>query len=330
MQDEANKLSLHVMAGAGYGYPLDWDHAGNVPPNHELSFNETIQATIDHIITYVLVPHYLLDLIPLKMFRDTKRAFDEIGQYILEMIDIGNQKSMSLETGENILSNLVKHSAHVWKGPKDHALEDNEIIGNAYVLLIAGHETTYPFRRNDISNFSANALTYALYMLAIHPVIQEKLFKEIEEVCGDRAPSFTDIPNLVYGMCILYEVMRMFPVIGALPTRTEENQILLDKHFIPKNTCIGIDLVNLHRNEKYWSHDPQSFNPSRFDNRCPEESSGYDNWQSLTDGKLRVPPKGVFFGFGEGPRSCIGISRLNLTKADLQGDGSQKLNLLLV
>ena len=127
-----------------------------------------------------------------------------------------------------------------------------------------------------VSDFSANALIYALYMLAIHPTVQEKLFKEIQDVCGERQPSFTDIPNLVYGICILYEIMRLFPVIGTLPTRTEENQILLNKHFIPKNTCIGIDLVNLHRNEKYWSHDPQSFIPSRFDNRVPEDSDEFE------------------------------------------------------
>ena len=83
-------------------------------------------------------------------------------------------------------------------------------------------------------------------MLAIHPKVQDELYREIQEICGNQLPSFTDIPNMIYSMCIMYEVMRIFPVIGTLPTRTEEDQILLGKHLIPKNTCVGIDLVSLH------------------------------------------------------------------------------------
>jgi cytochrome P450 len=51
-------------------------------------------------------------------------------------------KASKSETGENILSNLVKHSVHIWDGPKEQALQDDELIGNAYVFLVAGHETT--------------------------------------------------------------------------------------------------------------------------------------------------------------------------------------------
>jgi cytochrome P450 len=149
-------------------------------------------------------------------------------------------------------------------------------------------------------------LLYALYMLAIHPKVQDKLYQEIEETCGNRPPSFSDILNMIYIMCIMYEVMRLFPVLGTLPTRTEKDQILLGKHLIPKNTCVGIDLLNLHRNEKYWGDRCNEFDPSRFDNRTPnpEESQ---NCQTFMDGKLKIPAKGAYFAFGEGPRACLGM-----------------------
>jgi len=144
-------------------------------------------------------------------------------------------------------------------------------------------------------------------MLAIHPKVQDELYREIQEICGNQLPSFTDIPKMIYTMCIMYEVMRIFPVIGTLPTRTEEDQILLGKHVIPKNTCVGIDLVSLHKNEKYWGHNCHEFDPSRFDNRklSTEEAQ---NWQILMDGKLKIPEKGAYFAFGEGPRACLGRS----------------------
>ena len=108
-----------------------------------MTFRDSIHATLDNIITYVVVPRFLLSL-PIAHFREMKRAFrDEIGQYVLELIDMDKDgKGSKPETGENILSNLVKHSVHIWDGPKEQALQDDELIGNAYVFLVAGHETT--------------------------------------------------------------------------------------------------------------------------------------------------------------------------------------------
>ena len=47
-------------------------------------------------------------------------------------------------------------------------LTDEEIIGHANTFLLAGYETT------------ANALSYATYLLALHPDIQDKLQAEID------------------------------------------------------------------------------------------------------------------------------------------------------
>jgi cytochrome P450 len=145
-------------------------------------------------------------------------------------------------------------------------------------------------------------------MLAIHPQIQDTLYQEIQEICGNQLPSFTDIPNMTYCMCVMYEVMRIFPVLGNLPIRTEEDQMLIGKHLIPKNTCVGIDLVSLHKNEKYWGPNCYEFDPSRFDNRTLPQHE-VQNWQTLMDGKLKIPEKGAYFAFGEGPRACLGTPR---------------------
>jgi cytochrome P450 len=130
------------MAGAGFGSHLKWDGVSEVPKGHRMSFQDTIHATLDNIITFVIVPRFLLRL-PVKHFREAKRAFDELSQYVLELIEtVKRGENAKPEAGDNILTNLVKHSVHIWQGSKDKALQDDELFGNAFVLLVAGHETT--------------------------------------------------------------------------------------------------------------------------------------------------------------------------------------------
>ena len=141
---------------------------------------------------------------------------------------------------------------------------------------------------------------YAFTWLAICPQIQGKLRSEIQGICGDRSPAFTDIPQLTYALCIMYETMRLHPVIASLQlwSVTNKDETLLGKYQVPKNTALDMDLYNLHRNERYWVN-PSEFDPSRFDGRATPG----------LDGKIKMPCKGAFFGFSEGPRACLGIPR---------------------
>jgi hypothetical protein len=143
-------------------------------------------------------------------------------------------------------------------------------------------------------------LLYAFTLLAIYPQIQTKLRSEIQAVCGDQSPAFRDIPHLIYALCVMYETMRLHPVTASLPLMSVANQdeTLLGSYLVPKNTVLGMDLYNLHRNERYWVN-PNKFDPSRFDGR---ETAGLD-------GKIKVSCRGAFFGFSDGPRGCLGITR---------------------
>jgi cytochrome P450 len=140
-------------------------------------------------------------------------------------------------------------------------------------------------------------LMYALTRLAMSPQIQEKLFAETRAVCGERSIEFADVRHLIYALCVMYETMRLHPITASLSMKalTNERETLLGKYTVPKNTVLGMDLYNLHRNERYWDN-PSEFDPSRFDGR---------NIADL-DGKIKVPCKGAFFGFSEGPRACLG------------------------
>lgn len=99
----------------------------------------------------------------------------------------------------------------------------------------------------------------------------------------------------------MYESMRICPVVGATIQIADAPQTL-GRYEIPKGTRISPDFVALHRNEKHWGPTSEVFDPSRFDARIADDHDSY----TMIDGKIKIPVKGAFLPFGEGPRVCIG------------------------
>src|SRR5438045_9715163 len=106
-------------------------------------------------------------------------------------------------------------------------------------------------------------------MLAINPSIQDTLRSEIYQTIGDRLPTYNDFPHLVYPLCVLFETLRLFPPVAAIPKCTTKPETLLGKYELPENMTVHFDTVHLHRNPKYWGdvEDVDKFDPSRFDGR---------------------------------------------------------------
>jgi cytochrome P450 len=134
------------------------------------------------------------------------------------------------------------------------------------------------------------------------------MFNEIDSVCGDHPPQFTDLQNLIYPLCVMYEILRLFPFSGFVAQMPDRDQMLLGKYWIPKDTVISFDFVNTQRNEKYWGDKADEFIPSRFDNRNPDSESNNSRTVTYMDGKIKFPGKGTFIIFGDGPRACLGTS----------------------
>ena len=149
-------------------------------------------------------------------------------------------------------------------------------------------------------NRSANTLLYILLMLALHPEVQETLRAEIYQVCGTEIPRYEHLSKLVYPLCVMYETLRLFPIITGIPKCTIQDEMLLGKYYFPNGTTLVFDVVQLHRNPKYWGHDVDNFNPSRFDGRTDpfriDEASE----------KVILPCKTAFLPFSDGPRACLG------------------------
>ncbi len=139
-------------------------------------------------------------------------------------------------------------------------------------MLLAGHETT------------ANALTFALDLLARHPDKAQQMRAELDRVLGGRLPSAADYRDLIYTRHVLEETLRLYPPAWAVGRKT-----LVDLDWDPYPISRGSILIApqwlLHRDPRYFE-DPLTFRPERWE----EER----------------PAKFTYFPFGGGTRICIG------------------------
>jgi len=153
-------------------------------------------------------------------------------------------------------------------------LNDEDLRNEVVTLVLAGHETT------------ATALTWAWYLIASHPNVEERLHAEIDTVLGDRLPSMEDVPRLRYTSLVFTEAMRLYPPALAFGRRPIES-VTLGGYTIPRGASIFVSPYVTQRNERFYDR-PLAFEPER--------------WQTIS------PPKFAYFPFGGGAKMCIGES----------------------
>ncbi|KAH7639679.1 cytochrome p450-like protein [Dermatophagoides farinae] len=166
-------------------------------------------------------------------------------------------------------------------------IDEQQLIGNAVVILLAGYETT------------ATGLSFTLYLLAKYPEWQEKLREQImTNFDNDKNDDYCQFDQNRQELLdrIWYESLRLYPPVISFITRRLETGV--DECFIEslnltitKEMTIMVPTWSLHHNEKYWPR-PNHFDPYRQDLPIPGVVTSVKNT--------------AFQAFGSGPRNCIG------------------------
>lgn len=152
-----------------------------------------------------------------------------------------------------------------------------ELCEQVAVMFLAGHET------------SASALSWALYLLAASPQMQERVHREAVAVMGARPARFEDMKQLALTRDVFRETLRLYPPVSfILRDATCPGQIR-DKQVEPGGVVMASPWIS-HRHRDLWSH-PDLFDPDRFE--TPE-------------GKASA--RDAYFPFGMGPRVCLGAA----------------------
>jgi cytochrome P450 len=149
-------------------------------------------------------------------------------------------------------------------------LTDDELMAEAFELVVAGHETT------------ALTLTWTLLLLDQHPEVLANLRDELAGL-GDRADAVGGLPLLD---SVVKESMRLLPPAPLLFPRTSTAETTLGDHRLPAGATVVVSPVATHHDPTLYS-EPRRFLPERWRGRS-------------------VSPY-AYLPFGAGPRTCIGM-----------------------
>ena len=157
------------------------------------------------------------------------------------------------------------------------AMTDAELADNLLTFVVAGHETT------------ALALTWAFWLTANAPDVEQQVLDEIAAVAGDAPIAADHVDALVYTKQVIQEAMRLYPPAPLIPRIAAEDTVL-GSETVKARTPVYVPVYAIHRHKLLWDN-PDSFDPDRF---APDRSKGR--------------ARGAYLPFGAGPRICIGAS----------------------
>jgi unspecific monooxygenase len=151
------------------------------------------------------------------------------------------------------------------------AFSDEQLGDQVATMILAGHETT------------ATALFWSLYLLALDPVTQDEVAREVKAATVNGE---LDLERLKFTRAVIDETMRLYPP-AFLIARSALAPDRIAGLPVKKGDVILIAPWLLHRHEKLW-RDPNAFVPQRF--MAPEPA----------------PDRFAYLPFGVGARVCIG------------------------
>jgi cytochrome P450 len=194
LHSDITALSLAVFLSAGYGNTTEWamlreyHSRTGTSENDSPSMHESVIGVLDHMVSILLLPKWFLRL----ALPQAARAYNNLqGQFRSmieeERINIKAQKLQGVNSAtECLLTSVVRSSLFskddeaIATGEKVRSLSDEEIMGNLFIFLIGGIETT------------ANSILYGMIVLALYDDIQERVIQSVDSL--HRTSSITGQP----------------------------------------------------------------------------------------------------------------------------------------
>ncbi|KAH8128751.1 hypothetical protein ACSS6W_003814 [Trichoderma asperelloides] len=341
LQRDTMRLALNIISYVGFGMRLLWPgetHAAGTDPKllkygshnpsagHQLSFTDTMEFLLEHLLILLVFPRWILKLLPFEKIKKAVLSYDEYVKYMNELLDekIEDARKGDHIEGMDLMGQLAKSCFGT--DNKDATLTREEIISNAFIMFVAGHETT------------ANTIHFTLIFLAMNPDAQRKIQKDIDDILQGQDPKDWDYDSLVNPMtasmigAAMHETMRLMSPVVVIPKVTYSDQPLVmdgNKYVIPKDTGISLVTISAHVNPRYWPTRPSKITPGKsnildyvperwFQSLDKDSSAGsedvagadsedFGGFQgSDINAQLFRPERGSYIPFSDGARSCLG------------------------
>ncbi|KAG8158506.1 hypothetical protein KVR01_011628 [Diaporthe batatas] len=235
-------------------------------------------TTVDRIVGNIfgtILPPRLLFKIPSKTIRGYHAGMAKLRDFCLQHIRRKKQDIKSGSAGDVELREKDILSAIITTGLADEI----ELLSHVLTIMAAGHDTT------------AVTLDWALFRLAKHADIQDRLRAEVAQAIGnhDAAPSLDTLNSMKYLHAFLMEVLRFYPPLPLLARSAVEDTAIGGVR-IPRGQGVLISPYAINRCRELWGDEAEEFDVGR--------------WESSHTGGAASPY--AFSTFSMGPRTCIG------------------------
>lgn len=258
MHTEMMALTLSIVARTLFG--------ANVSAESD-EVGHAIAKTL-RFFNYMLLPmSEILSYLPFPAAIDYRRARRRLDQTIFRIIQ--DRYDSGRDEGDLLSMLLMARDEET----DNSRLSMQQVRDEALTLFLAGHETT------------ANALTFAWYLLAQHPEAQTTLAAELQTQLGDRPPTWSDVARLPFTGHVISETLRLYPPVWAVGRQVVE-EVEVGGYTLPLGSLVLLSPYVTQRDARYFD-DPDSFKPQR--------------WAVAAE-----RPKFSYFPFGGGAHVCVG------------------------
>ncbi|XP_015675896.1 cytochrome P450 2K6-like [Protobothrops mucrosquamatus] len=188
-----------------------------------------------------------------------------------------DKEFLELLESMDIISKFLTSFSHISKDEPNSTYDEDNLVHCIGDIFIAGTDST------------SSVLQWALLLMATHPDIQDKVYKEIETVLDpSHSICYGDRKNLPYTNAVIHEIIRSkYVTFFGLPRKCVKD-VYLNGFLIPKGAMIFPDLRSVLLDPEQWET-PEKFNPNHF-----------------LDKEGHFVTKEAFMPFGAGARSCVG------------------------
>ncbi|KAH8354877.1 hypothetical protein KR093_000189 [Drosophila rubida] len=231
---------------------------------------------------YGLLDFFIFGFPELSRRLHLKITTEEVHDFYLRIVrETIDYRLKTKEKRNDFMDMLIEMYQKNLMGNTEEGLSFEELAAQAFIFFVAGFET------------SSTTMGFALYELALHQDIQDKLRAEIRQVLGKHNNEFSyeNIKEMKLLEQVVMETLRMYPIATEHLRRTNARYEVpgYPQHYLPAGAQLIIPVYSIHHDPEYYP-EPEQFRPERF-----------------TDQAIQERPSCAFIPFGQGPRICIGM-----------------------
>lgn len=281
---EMTRVTLEIIGETILGSDLSDDIEG---------ISEAVTGILDKFpvmfLAGTLLPAWLRDNVIERIEESGRRQLDRFARNIIRSAH-----------GSGPGSPLMTRMMNATRADTGHEMTIDEVRDEVATFLLAGHETT------------ATTLSWAWYLLTLHPDALLRIQEEVDEVAAGRPLTAEDVPSLRYTRAVIDETLRLYPVVANIMRKAAADETLPGGFPVRAGATVLMSPWVMHRHRRYW-REPDSFRPERF---LGDETKGL--------------PRYAYMPFGGGPRICIGASFALLEAVLILATYAQRLSLRVV